>query len=100
MDPKPSFCESTQTNQTIRDGKADADGRKTQLPTSWIISCKVMTVVLFGAALDGEDEPSEWSEWSCCVPHPASASQFRIAPGSHPRLYPKVNVPIKIPGPS
>ena len=100
MDLESSFGESMETNQTVQNGKVDASGRKAQCPTSWIISRKVMTVVLFGAALDGEDEPSEWSEWSCCVPHPASASQFRIAPGSHPRLYLKVNVPIKIPGPS
>ena len=44
-----------------------------------------MTAVLLGAALADEDEPSEWSWFT---PHPASASQFRIAPGSQPRLYP------------
>ena len=52
--------------------------------TSWIISCKVMTVVLFGAALGDEDESSKRS---CFTPHPARASQLRIAPGSQPRLY-------------
>src|SRR5258708_2967290 len=48
-----------------------------------------MTVVLFGAPLADGDEPFEWS---CFTPHPASASQFRIAPGSHPRLYIRLNV--------
>ena len=51
-----------------------------------------MTVVLFGAVLADEGEPSEWS---CFTPHPASASQFRIAPGSHPRVYHIVSVPVE-----
>ena len=84
MGPKLSSGGSTQTNQTIQNSKVGVGGRKTQRLTSWIISCRVMTVVLFGAAL-AVDEPSEWS---CFTPHPASASQFRTAPGSHPRLYP------------
>ena len=89
------FMESMQIDQTVRIGKVDADDRGMQRPTSWIISCKAMSVVLLSATLSEEDEPSEWSEWSCCTPHPMSASQFRITPGSPPRLFPRVNVPIK-----
>ena len=89
MGPKSSSDESTQTNQTIRNGEAGFDGRMTQRPTSWIISRKFMTVVLVGAAFAEEGVPSEFS---CFTPHPASASQFRTAPGSHPRFYPGVNI--------
>lgn len=78
-----------QINRTGGSGKKMFTGER-QCSTSWIISRNVMTVVLFGAAFAGEDK---LSEVSCFTPHPASASQFRIAPGSHPRLYHQVNVP-------
>ena len=51
-----------------------------------------MTVVLVGAVFSDGGEPSEWS---CFTPHPARASQFRIAPGSQPRLYLLVNIPVE-----
>jgi len=92
MDPGSFSGESVRTNRTVQNSEMGTGGRNMRFPTSWIISCKFITVVLLGAVLAVEGEPSEWSWFT---PHPASASQFRIAPGSHPRLYPRVNVPVK-----
>ena len=52
--------------------------------TLLMISERLMTVVLSGAltVLEGW---SPCSDGSVCVPHPASASQFSTASGSHPR---------------
>ena len=81
MDPEPSSGESTQTNQTVRNGEAGFDSGTTRRRTSWIISHKVMTVVLVGEAFT---EEGVLSEWPCFTPYPASASRFRTVPGPHP----------------